>query len=375
MIRYLSNFIEKDLQKKVVLLTGPRQVGKTWLSKSLFHLNEYVYLNYDRAEDRQIMVRASWRRDVKLVVLDELHKMRQWKSWLKGIYDTEGVIPALLVTGSARLDAFKRGGRESLAGRHFLMRLHPLSVRELIQDTTAEEAFARLMRRGGFPEPYLADTDDDADRWRLSHVDRVLREDMRDLSQISDVTAVEYLVQRLAQQVGSVVSYKSIADDLNVAATTVKRWIDALEALYIVFAVRPYSKKIKGAILKQPKYYFYDVGRIPVEQQSARFENLVALHLLKEIHYREDIKGKRGQLNFIRNKQGHEIDFLVQSEGKKPKLVECKLSEDEKLNFHRFEHAVPGSEKILLVMNTRHEEDRRDYRIRRAANWLAELEA
>ena len=256
MKRYLSTFIRKDLDKKLVLLSGPRQVGKTWLSKALFPTANHTYLNFDRNTDRKVIVDESWNRDSDLVILDEIHKMRHWKSWIKGIYDTEGVRPRLLLTGSARLDMTHRGGQESLAGRHHLHRLHPLSVRELSENYSAQDAFDRLMIRGGFPEPFFAEHETDADRWRLSHLDSMLREDLRDLVVIQDIKSLEYLVDRLASQVGSPISYQSLAEDVGVSAPTIKRWISVLESIYVIFTVHPWTRKVKGSLLKQPKVYF-----------------------------------------------------------------------------------------------------------------------
>lgn len=192
--RYLIDFIKKDLEKKLVLISGPRQVGKTWLSKSLFPSNHYVYLNFDRNADRKVITEETWSRESDLVILDEIHKMRNWKSWIKGVYDIESVRPRLLLTGSARLDITRKGGRESLAGRHHLYRQHPLSVRELMATYDSSTALDRLLARGGFPEPFFADTELDADRWRLSHIDSMLREDLRDLVVLQDIKSLEYLV-------------------------------------------------------------------------------------------------------------------------------------------------------------------------------------
>jgi predicted AAA+ superfamily ATPase len=375
MKRYLSDFIKKDLEKKLVLLAGPRQVGKTWLSKSLFPASQYAYLNFDRTADRKIITDEDWSRTADLVILDEIHKKRNWKSWIKGIYDTEGVRPRLLLTGSARLDVTRRSGQESLAGRHHLHRLHPLSVRELSINYSADEAFERLMIRGGFPEPFFADQDSDADRWRLSHLDSMLREDLRDLVVIQDIKSLEYLVDRLASQVGSPISYQSLAEDVGVSPPTIKRWIGVLESIYVIFTIQPWTRKVKGSLLKQPKVYFFDTARIPENLESARFENLVANHLLKHQQFMEDTRGIKGSLNYLRNKKGSEVDFLLVEKSQPTQMIECKLSATDQVNFKQFESVASKNRPVLLVRNNKDESSRGSWDLRHAPSWLFRLEA
>jgi uncharacterized protein len=375
MDRYLSDFIKKDLDKKLVLLAGPRQVGKTWLSKALFPATKYEYLNFDRNADRKIIADEAWRRDADLVVLDEIHKMKKWKSWIKGIYDTDGVRPRLLLTGSARLDVTRRGGQESLAGRHHLHRLHPLSVQELSHKYSAQEAFDRLMIRGGFPEPFFAEHDSDADRWRLSHVDSMLREDLRDLVVIQDIKSLEYLVDRLAAQVGSPISYQSLAEDVGVSAPTIKRWISVLESIYVIFVIQPWTRKVKGTLLKQPKIYFFDTARIPDNLESGRFENLVACSLLKHQQFLEDTRGVRGSLHYLRNKKGLEVDFLLVEKSQPTLMIECKLTATDDVNFKHFENVAPKNRPILLIRNQSKELSHKTWSLKNAANWLQKLEA
>jgi predicted AAA+ superfamily ATPase len=375
MNRYLSEFIKKDLDKKLVLLAGPRQVGKTWLSKELFTADKSVYLNFDRAADRTVIRQESWRRDADLVILDEIHKLRDWKSWIKGIYDTEAVRPRLLLTGSARLDMTRRGGTESLAGRHHLYRLHPLSVKEVSASYDCKTALSLLLKRGGFPEPFFAATDVDADRWRLTHLDSMLREDLRDIVVIQDIKSLEYLVERLAAQVGSPVSYQSLAEDVGVSAPTIKRWIATLESIYVIFTVQPWTRKIKGSLLKQPKVYFFDTARIPEHLEAARFENLVACALLKHQQFLEDTKGIRGGIFYLRNKRGAEVDFLVVEKNQPAMLVECKLSESDDPNFDVFSGAGSRQKPVLLTRNECRELSHKTWDLKNAAQWLATLEA
>ena len=225
MFRKIQTCLTQDFGKKIQLLSGPRQVGKTTLSQQL--AADYQYLNYDRAEHRQIMMEAAWDRKQKLVIFDELHKMPQWKQWLKGIYDTEKHGPSLLVTGSARLDTYRKVG-DSLAGRYFQYRLNPLTLNELKtveEGFQAQQSFHRLMNCSGFPEPYLEGSSTFYLRWRATHLDIILRQDLVDLETVSSIQGIEQLIYLLTQQVGSTVSYTSLARTLQVSDKTIKRWL------------------------------------------------------------------------------------------------------------------------------------------------------
>jgi predicted AAA+ superfamily ATPase len=237
MKRYLEEYIQEDLKQKIVLLSGPRQVGKTILSMQLTPSN--VYLNYDSTSDRQIIHAEEWARDVQLVIFDELHKMKKWKSWIKGVYDTEGNSPSLLVTGSARLDTYKKGG-ESLAGRFFPYRLHPLTVKEICKhlNEKSEIALDKLIKLGGFPEPYLKNSKTFAKRWRRTHTDTIIREDLLDLERVRDIKSIEILIDLLRTRVGSTTSYTSLANDLQVSIHTVKHWLHLWQMISRYLSIR-----------------------------------------------------------------------------------------------------------------------------------------
>ena len=316
--------LKNDLDNKIVLLSGPRQIGKTYLSKRL-NL-QFEYLNYDDSELRKIIMNRSWNRESELIIFDELHKKVKWKAWIKGIYDTEGVRPRLLVTGSARMDVFKKGS-DSLAGRHFNYRLHPFSVAELKDQMSPIETLNRLMTVGGFPEPFLDGTEVFAKRWRSTHLDRILKEDLLELENVRNIKLIEVLVDLLADRVGSSVSYSSLARDLEISPHTVKKWIGILESLYVIFVVPPYSKNLARAILREPKIYFYDNGRVKAEE-GARFENVVANALLKKLHMGQDLNGEKSQLYYLRDKEKREVDFLTVIDNEIIDMVEVKISDD-----------------------------------------------
>ena len=371
--RYLKRFIASDLDKKIVLLSGPRQSGKTTLAKSL-PFDAVEYLNFDELSHRQQIMKKNWSRKADLVILDELHKMPKWKSWIKGLYDTEGVRPRILVTGSARLDVFRKGS-DSLAGRHFLLRMHPFSVAELKDQEDPEDILQGLLARGGFPEPYLSRSELDSRRWRAAHLDVILRQDMLDLEQIRNIVGVETLVELLSSRVGSPISMRNLALDLQVTPQTVQRWILLLERLFVVFLVRPYSKNIARSLLKEPKIYFYDTGRVH-DIGGARLENAVACALLKRQHFLADTKGHKCELFYLRDREKREVDFLTVIDHKPEYLLEVKSSDaDFAPSLRYFAERMPSVTALQLVQNLHRSKTHRWGSVQNAALWLAGLVA
>jgi predicted AAA+ superfamily ATPase len=323
-MRYLDPFIRNDLEKKMVFLGGPRQCGKTTLAKSLLGKDTTHYFNWDFDEDRRAILKRAWPKDARLVVFDELHKLPRWKSWIKGIYDTQGS-HRYLVTGSARLDVYRRGG-DSLLGRYHYWRLHPFTQCERPSKMSKEDAFSRLMRVGGFPEPFLDGDERQARRWRRERTDRVLRDDLRDLEQVRNMGALTLFVDALRERVGGLVVLGNIAEDLQVAQKTLKHWLELLERMYLLFVVPPYTKRVARAIQKPPKVFFFDNADV-VGDEGARFENLVATHLLKRVHFLEDRDGFRYELRYVRDKDGREVDFVILRDGKVHEMYEAKWAD------------------------------------------------
>ncbi|MEN8236550.1 MAG: ATP-binding protein [Pseudomonadota bacterium] len=372
MDRYLAKYIKQDADKKVVLISGPRQSGKTTLVQQLF--NKYDYLNFDASEDRIAIFKKQWKRDVESVLFDELHKMNKWKRWLKGIYDTEGNRPRLLVTGSANLNTFRKVG-DSLAGRYFQYRLHPLDIEEGItywQDKP-REVFQRLMQCSGFPEPFLEGSAQYYKRWQKSHLDIILRQDFLDLYSVHSIKLIEILFDLLKPRVSSPIAYANLARDLNVAPKSVQNWLSMLENIYAIFRVTPYHNNVARSLLKEPKLYFYDIGR--VVDTGARLENLVACALLKRIEFLEDTRGVTGTLHYLRTKDGVEIDFLVVIDGQPRLCVEVKISDDTPAkNFAHFRKYIGEAQCVQLVLNLKREYDTPDgVQIRDLVTYLSRL--
>jgi len=324
MKRYCEPFIYQDLTKKMVFIGGPRQVGKTILSKQLCHdqFSNGIYLNWDNDDDRQAILKKQWLATSPLIIFDELHKYPHWKRWIKGIYDTKPKHQQYLVTGSARLDVYRRGG-DSLMGRYHYWRLHPLTLDELPSGLSREEGYQRLLTLGGFPEPFLTNNEREAARWRKERFDRILKEDVRDLESIRNIQLLSLFVEALRERTGGMITLSNLAHDLEISPKTAKTWLSLIERMYIAFPIYPYTKNIPRAILKPPKVYFYDNGDVTPDI-GARLENLVATTLLKRLHFIEDYHGHRCSLHYIRDKDGREVDFVTVINNQVVDLIEVK---------------------------------------------------
>ena len=369
--REFAKSIKKDLEKKIVILSGPRQVGKTTLSKSLFP--QFQYLNFDNAEHQSILLKKSWDRSQDLIIFDEIHKMDQWKRWLKGIFDTEGVRPRILVTGSARLETLSNVG-DSLAGRFFSYRLHPFTIEELKKSGYKEqnnELLKRLLEYSGFPEPFLESNKRFYGRWQKSHLDTILREDLISLLEIKNIHKLKTLILLLRERIGSPLSYSSIAQDLGTTYKTVQSWVSLLEKLYIIFKITPYHRNIARSLLKEPKYYFYNLGVVTGEGE--RFENLIALALLKKAHELSDVYGEESSLYYLRNRDGKEVDFLLTREGEHL-LVEAKLSDAQpSKHLRHFSKFFHHAKKVQVVRDLKIAQSTSDgIFICSAQNWLTD---
>lgn len=372
MNRRITPYILEDLDKKIVLMAGPRQVGKTTLSKAL--MKNIEYFNYDSSKDRKLIRNTEWRKNSDLVVLDEIHKMRKWKSWIKGIYDTEGIPPRLLLTGSAFLDTFRQAG-DSLAGRHFYYRLHPFTVKELKNQMAPRDSLDRILKFGGFPEPFLAKSEKVAARWRKSHLDVILRQDLLDLERVREIRSIEILIELLADRVGGSVSFQSLAEDIGTSIHTIKHWLLILERLFVIFRVTPYSKNIAGAIRKESKYYFYDTQQV-TNGEAARFENTIACALHAELQFLEDTEGKKTALHVLRDKQKHEVDFLTFVDKKPRLLVEAKLSDENfSPSLFRFVKRLhsPSLKAFQVVYQCSREREKDGIRVIEASHFLSNV--
>lgn len=328
--RYLSPFIREDLPKKMVFLSGPRQVGKTTLALRLLGGDEKhpAYFNWDYEADQRRLLALEFPPHQKLLVFDEIHKYKRWRNWLKGLFDKSRSERQFLVTGSARLDLYRRGG-DSLSGRYHPYRLHPLSLREVdAQGQFAQgspSAVEALLRFGGFPEPFFSQSERSTRRWQQERLHQILREDLRDLERVEEVVLVARLAERLPSLVGSPLSINALREDLQVAHGTVQNWLNILERLFVMFRIAPLGGPKIRAVKKEMKGYLWDWSVVP--DPGARFENLVACQLLKYCHFLEDVEGFPMELRYVRDTDKREVDFVVLKGGVPQFAVECKLTD------------------------------------------------
>ena len=320
--RYLSAALRRDLARKMVFVSGPRQVGKTTLALGLPRARA-AYLNWDITPHRDRILRGELPPGA-LWIFDEIHKYRRWRNYLKGLYDGRPRGQRILVTGSGRLDLYRFGG-DSLQGRYHLLRLHPFSVAELGMSRPAQ--LLDLLRLGGFPEPFLGGSQTQARRWSREYRSLLVREEVVALEGIQDLGHLELLMLRLPELVGSPLSLNALREDLQVSHKTVVNWIGALERLFAVFRLAPFGAPRIRAVKKAQKHYHLDWTVVPGD--AARFENLVACHLLKWVHFEQDTQGRDLELRYFRDIEGREVDFVL-VEGRRPRLlIECKWGDAE----------------------------------------------
>ncbi|MBU3965649.1 ATP-binding protein [Patescibacteria group bacterium] len=323
--RYLYPYIAKDLVKKMVFVGGPRQVGKTTLAK-LIGKGEYqnpLYLNWDNRDDRKKIIAGQLDYESDLLIFDEIHKYKQWKNYLKGEFDKNKDKHNYLITGSARLDLYRRGG-DSLLGRYHYYRLHPFSLREalgiepnleigqplkFVKSEKIGGIFRDLLAFGGFPEPFLEKNEITARRFHSERIDRLVREDIRDLEAVRDISALQILAEILPSKVGSLFSLNALREDFGVAHKTISLWVEILERFYYHFRIYPFTSSVFKSLRKEPKIYLWDWSQL--EDRAAKLENIVASHLLKAVHFLRDVYGYKTELYFLRDRDGKEVDFLV----------------------------------------------------------------
>lgn len=342
--RLYASLLEDHFRRnrQMALVSGPRQVGKTTACRAVGQ----VYLDWDNADDRRVLLKGPsalaerlqldrLRAEPPVVVLDELHKFAKWKALLKGFFDSYGERARILVTGSSRLDLFRRGG-DSLMGRYLLYRMHPWSVAECVRTGIPTQAIQppvdigpadwdALWTHGGFPEPFLRRELRFTRRWRSLRHDQLAKEDLREVTRVQELGAMETLMQLLAERSGQQLVYANLSREIGVAVDTVKRWVDLLSRLHYGFLVRPWFRNVAKALRKEPKWHLRDWSGIA--DPGARAETFVACHLLKAVEGWTDLGFGDFELRYLRDTQKREVDFLVVKDQAPWFLVEVKTSD------------------------------------------------
>ncbi len=339
--RYLTKQVVEDLAEKMVFVGGCRQVGKTTFARKLVarEFRSAEYFNWDNRQDRARIMNSDWPGDAELLILDEIHKYKRWKNLVKGEYDKLKERYRFMVTGSARLDVYRRGG-DSMQGRYHYYRLHPFTLAEMLKlnndiqvnqelvfgSNDYEDELEALDKFGGFPEPLVKADERFIRRWHNEKLERLFREDITELEQIRSLGSMKLLADILPARVGALLSINSLRQDLEVSHRAVSHWIDILETVYYHYRVYPYTKKVLRSIKKEPKLYLWDWSE--VEDPAARFENLIGSHLLKLVHYLYDYEGYKAELYFLRNVEKKEVDFLVTVDREPWFAVEVKMGDN-----------------------------------------------
>ena len=374
---YINLWESLSSEKQMIFLSGPRQVGKTTLAKFIArsYSNKY-YFNWDIISNKKLLIKdPAFFQHINrvdstepIVILDEIHKYKQWKNYLKGIYDQFKNDYVFLVSGSGRLDTYQKGG-DSLAGRYFKFRLFPFTIAELSRENrdfsgfinnplknfninksqSTKKIWNALFNTGGFPEPFVKGTKAFLNRWSLNYYHQIVREDIRDVSDIRRINSLDLLFSLLPSKVGSPLSINNLAQDTQTAFDSIKSWLALFESFYLIFRISPWIRKISRAILKEKKLYLFNYTEI--QDKGNMFENMVALELFRAINNWNDYGFGRFSLHFIRNKEKEEVDFLIADNKNPVLLVEAKFSDEAvSKSLLRFQNDL-GIPAVQLVNN------------------------
>ena len=344
LLRYLKHQIIDDLKERMVFLGGPRQVGKTTFSQSLiphFEKNRGAYLNWDNPTDRKHFLNQAWPVDQKLLIFDEIHKYKKWRNTLKGYWDSQKNLHQFLVTGSARLDYYRKGG-DSLLGRYHYYRMHPLSLPEISKKNPSSSDLEALLKFGGFPEPFLKGSERTLRRWHNQRTERIVADDIRELEHLKELSLMGLLMNALPERVGSPLSRANLAQELEVDFKSIEHWLSILESVYYSFRISPFGPPKIRAVKKEQKLFLWDWSEH--SDEGKRWENFVGSHLLKFCHFNEDVEAYKMELRFLRDTDGREIDFVVLKDKKPLFAVECKSGErnlSRNINYFRERTNIP----------------------------------
>jgi len=372
----MKRFYEYVLQdhfkenRQMAFIVGPRQVGKTTTSTDF--RKKQLYFSWDNENHRQAILEgpksiadAIGLTNTRTIVFDEIHKYPQWKNFIKGFFDTyQKDRFDIVVTGSAKLDVYRKGA-DSIMGRYFMYRMHPLTVAEIVSPglklketknpkKIKNQDFDALKQHGGFPQPFIKRNRRFYNRWKRTRSQLLFREELRDTTRIYEVGQVELLAKFIEQNTGHLMNYASLARKIRCSEDSVRRWTSVLESLYYCFLIRPWSQNVPRSLLKDPKVYLWDWS--VHDSSGTRNENMVASHLLKAIHGWQDLGLGEYGLFFIRTKDKREVDFLVTKDKQPWFLVEVKTSWDDSLskNLSYFQELTGADHAFQVVVDSKY---------------------
>lgn len=333
----------------MAFVSGPRQSGKTMLARQLCQQSGWDvktrYLNWDSLEDRESIIRERFPSGPGLLILDEIHKYSRWRQVVKGLFDKRGSEVQIIVTGSARLDYYRRGG-DSLQGRYHFYRLLPLTCAEL--GPPAPSTLMDLLTYGGFPEPFLLKSEMESRRWSREYRSRVIYGDLSDMEKVQDLALIERLVIRLPELVGSPLSLNALREDLQVSHQSVSRWLTMLENLYMIFRIYPFGADRVRSVKKEAKDYHLDWT--VMADQGPRFENLVACHLLKWCFFLQDTEGRDIEFRYFRDIDKREVDFVIVENHRPIHFIEAKVGEENPTPSLRYlKKKFPGTMATQVI--------------------------
>jgi predicted AAA+ superfamily ATPase len=368
--RIYDTLLEDHLEKyrQMVLVSGPRQVGKTTTCRN----HAQIYANWDNVDDRERILKGPAKlaglfgldrlsKKTPTVLFDELHKYPRWKQFLKGFFDTYADQTKIIVTGSSRMQIYRRGG-DSLMGRYFAYRMHPFSVAEMGRTNLPDSNrivrpprepksadFDALWRHGGYPEPFLRRDARFSRRWQSLRFEQAVREDIRDLTQVQHLGQVEALVKILASRSSRQLIYDNLAKEVRVSVDTVRRWVDVLHDLHLGFLVRPWFKNVSRSLRKEPRWFLRDWASIA--DDGDRAETFVACHLLKAVEGWSDMGLGKFELGYLRDKEKREVDFVVVRDGKPWFLIEVKYRDEllsRNLKYYQDQLRAPFAFQVVI---------------------------
>lgn len=362
--------------RQMVFVMGPRQSGKTTVAQKIVEQKKSSqYFSWDNTDDRDLILQgtkaianemgiaSTLSQNKPIICFDEIHKYLHWRDLLKGFYDSYPDQMRILVTGSAKLDVFSRGG-DSLMGRYFPFRFHPLSVAELLRDAFStkkdillepkkidDDLFTALWKFGGYPDPFLKQSETFLRRWQKLRIQQLFQEDVRDLSRIQDIGRLQLLAEYMTQNASHQVTYSKLAKYLRTTDKTIREWLILLKSIYYCFDIKPYSKNVARSLLKEPKFYLWDWSLCV--DDGARAENFIALALLKSVHYWNDIGFSDYELFYLRDKDKREVDFIIIKNDKPWMLIETKLQNNTPISPHLyyFQKQLKADYALQVVIN------------------------